>query len=247
VRGVILFMTLAMVASANADELLISAAASLTDAMKEIGAQYEKETGGKLMFNFGASSLLARQIEEGVPADVFVSADETQMDRLEKAGRIEGGTRSDLLTNALVIVARKDSALQINSVLDLASSSVSRIALADPHSVPAGIYAQQLLANAGVWERVRGKIIPTENVRAALAVVEAGNADLGIVYTTDAAASGATRVLLHAPAELSPKITYPAALMANSAHSDAAKRFLTFLKSSEAVQVFQSAGFGIVK
>jgi len=245
VRAVILFMILAMVASVNAEELLVSAAASLTDAMKEIGARYEKQTGDKLMFNFGASSLLARQIEEGLPADIFVSADEMQMDRLEKAGRIEGGTRGDLLTNALVIVARKESPLQIKSVPDLASSNVSRIALADPQSVPAGIYARQLLANAGVWERVQSKILPTENVRAALAVVEAGNADLGIVYTTDAAASQATHVLFHAPAELSPKITYPAAVIANSAHLDGAKRFLTFLKSSEAAQVFQRAGFGI--
>jgi molybdate transport system substrate-binding protein len=242
-----LFMTLAMIASVNADELLVSAAASLTDAMKEIGARHEKQTGDKLLFNFGGSSLLARQIEEGVPADVFASADEAQMDRLEKAGRLERGTRCDLLTNALVIVARQDSPLQINSVADLASSNVSRIAIADPQSVPAGLYARQLLANAGIWERVRDKIVPAENVRAALAVVEAGNADLGIVYTTDAAASGATRVLFNAPAELSPKITYPVAVMANSAHSGAAKRFLTFLKSSEAAQIFQRAGFGVVK
>jgi molybdate transport system substrate-binding protein len=241
-----LFMTLAMIASVNADELLVSAAASLTDAMKEIGARHEKQTGDKLLFNFGGSSLLARQIEEGVPADVFASADEAQMDRLEKAGRLERGTRCDLLTNALVIVARQDSPLQINSVADLASSNVSRIAIADPQSVPAGLYARQLLANAGIWERVRDKIVPAENVRAALAVVEAGNADLGIVYTTDAA-SGATRVLFNAPAELSPKITYPVAVMANSAHSGAAKRFLTFLKSSEAAQIFQRAGFGVVK
>ena len=247
VRGVILFMSLAMIASVDADELLVSAAASLTDAMKEIGARHQQQTGDKLMFNFGGSSLLARQIEEGVPADVFASADETQMDRLEKAGRLERGTRSDLLTNALVIVARRDSPLQINSVADLASSNVSRIAIADPQSVPAGIYARQLLANAGIWERVRDKIVPAENVRAALAVVEAGNADLGIVYTTDVAASGATRVLFNPPAELSPKITYPVAVMANSAHSGAAKRFLAFLKSSEAAEIFQRAGFGAVK
>jgi molybdate transport system substrate-binding protein len=247
VRGVILVMTLAMVASVNADELLVSAAASLTDAVKEIGARYEKQTGDKLIFNFGGSSLLARQIEEGVPADVFLSADEAQMDRLERASRLERGTRSDLLTNALVIVARQDSPLQINSVADLASSNVSRIAIADPQSVPAGIYARQLLANAGIWERVRDKIVPAENVRAALAVVEAGNADLGIVYTTDTAASQATRGLLDAPTELSPKITYPVAVMANSTHSGAAKRFLAFLKSSEAAEIFQRAGFGVVK
>jgi molybdate transport system substrate-binding protein len=238
-------MVLGVIASVNADELLVSAAASLTDVMKELGAQHEKQAGDKLVFNFGGSSLLARQIEEGVPADVFVSADEVQMDRLEKAGRLERGTRSDLLTNALVIVGRQDSRLRINNVADLASPNVSRIAIADPQLVPAGIYARQLLANAGIWERVRDKIVPAENVRAALAVVEAGNADFGIVYTTDVAASGATRVLFNAPAELSPKITYPVAVMANSAHSGGAKRFLAFLKSSEAAQIFQRAGFGV--
>jgi len=247
VRALILFVVMGVIASADADELLISAASSLTDAMKAIGAEYEKQTGDKLIFNFGGSSLLARQIEEGVPADVFLSADEAQMDRLERAGRLERGTRSDFLTNALVIVGRQDSRLQINSVADLASSNVSRIAIADPQSVPAGIYARQLLANAGIWEQVHDKIVPAENVRAALAVVEAGNADLGIVYTTDAAASGATRVLFNVSAEISPKITYPVAMMANSAHAGAAKRFLAFLKSSEAAQIFQRAGFGVVK
>ena len=236
-----------MIASVDADELLVSAAASLTDVMKELGARHEKQTGDKLIFNFGGSSLLARQIEEGVPADIFVSADEAQMDRLEKADQLERGTRRDLLTNALVIVGRQDSPLRINSVADLASSNVWRIAIADLQSVPAGIYARQLLANAGVWERVRDKIVPAENVRATLAIIQSGNADLGIVYTTDAAASRATHVLFNAPAELSPKITYPVAVMANSAHSVAAKRFLTFLKSGEAAQIFQRAGFGVVK
>lgn len=247
VRAYILFMVLAMIAPVKAEELLVSAAASLTDVMKELGARQEKQTGDKLVFNFGGSSLLARQIEERAPADVFASADEVQMDRLEKAGRLERGTRSDLLTNALVIVGHQDSRLQINGVADLASSNVSRIAIADPQPVPAGIYARQLLANAGIWERVRDKIVPAENVRAALAVVKAGNADLGIVYTTDVGASGATRVLFNAPAELSPKITYPVAVIANSAHSGGAKRFLAFLKSNEAAQIFQRAGFGVVK
>lgn len=246
-RGAILFMTLTMAASTNGEDLLVSAAVSLTDTMKEIGTRNEKQSGDRIMFNFGASSLLARQIEEGVPADVFVSADEAQMDRLEKAGRIEAGTRIDLLTNKLVIVTREDSPIQIDVVQDLAKPTVSRIAIADPQSVPAGVYARQVLANAGIWESVQGRIVPAENVRAALAIVEAGNAELGIVYATDASALSAIRVLLTVPAELSPKIIYPAALINNSAHAGAARRFLTFLKSNEAAQIFQSAGFGVVK
>jgi molybdate transport system substrate-binding protein len=236
-----------MIASANAQELFVSAASSLTDAMKEIGGRYEKQNAGKVVFNFGASSLLARQIEEGVPADVFISADEAQMDRLDKSERIERGTRTDLLTNGLAIVVRKDSPLAINDVSEIAAANISRIAIADPQSVPAGIYARQFLIKAKVWEGVRDKVVPAENVRAALAVVEAGNADLGIVYTTDATLSNATRIALRVAPEMAPKIIYPAAIVANSSHREAAMRFLAFLRSNEAAEIFQQAGFGIAQ
>jgi molybdate transport system substrate-binding protein len=236
-----------MIASANAQELFVSAASSLTDAMKEIGGRYEKRNPDKIVFNFGASSLLARQIEEGVPADVFVSADEAQMDRLDRSGRIERGTRRDLLTNALVIVVRKDSPLAINDVSEIAGANISRIALADPQSVPAGIYAREFLIKAKVWERVRDRVVPAENVRAALAVVEAGNADLGIVYITDATLSNVIRIAFRVAPEMAPRIVYPGAIIANSSHREAATRFLTFLRSNEAAEIFQKAGFGIAQ
>lgn len=246
-RAAPLLWPLTITASSRAEELLISAAASLTDIMKDIGRRYEKQSDNRILSNFGASSLLARQIEQGMPAGLFVSANEAQMDRLEKAGAIEKGTRIGLLTNKLVIVARRDSPIKIDTARDLAKPTVSRIVIADPQSVPAGIYARQFLTSAGIWERVQGTIVPTENVRADLAVVEAGNAEVGIVYATDASVVRDVHIMLTVPEELSPKITYPAALVANSANAQATRRFLAFLNSNEAAEIFQNAGFGVVK
>ena len=240
-----LFFTAGLIASANANELFVSAAASLTDALKEIDARFEKQTGTKIVLNLGASSMLARQIEEGAPADVFISADEAQMDRLHK--QIAPETRKDLLTNKLVVVIRSDSSARIAELADLTKAPFARIALADPQAVPAGVYAREVLKKAGLWEKIERKIVPAENVRAALAVVEASNADAAFVYKTDALSSSKVRVALQIPAELAPKIFYSMAILANSAHRVDAGRFLEFLKSDEAVQVFEKLGFGIAK
>lgn len=229
----------------HAEDLLISAAASLTDALKEIGAKFEKESNTKVVFNFGASSMLARQIEEGAPADVFFSADEAQMNRLQN--KIVPATRSDLLTNVLVVIARKDSAQNLSQLSDLAKPEVTRIAIADPQAVPAGVYAKELLIKAKLWDKLEPKIAPTENVRATLAVVEAGNADAGFVYKTDSMISAKVRIALEIPAEFAPKIVYPAAIVAGSKHQEQAQRFLAFLKTGEAGQVFRRLGFGIIQ
>ena len=239
-----LFFTAGLIASANANELFVSAAASLTDALKEIDARFEKQTGTKIVLNLGASSMLARQIEEGAPADVFISADEAQMDRLHK--QIAPETRKDLLTNELIVVIRSDSSARIAELADLTKAPFARIALADPQAVPAGVYAREVLKKAGLWEKIEPKIVPAD-VRAALAVVEAGNADAAFVYKTDALSLSKVRVALQIPAELAPKIVYPMAILANSAHRVDAGRFLEFLKSDEAVQVFEKLGFGIAK
>jgi len=227
----------------HAEDLLVSAAASLTDALKEIGAKFEKAANTKVVFNFGASSMLARQIEEGAPADVFLSADEAQMNRLQN--KIVPATRSDLLTNVLVVIARKDSAQSLSQLSDLAKPEVTRIAIADPQAVPAGVYAKEVLIKAKLWDKIEPKIAPTENVRATLAVVEAGNADAGFVYKTDAISSAKVRMALEIPAEFAPKIVYPAAIVAGSRHQDQAQRFLAFLKTEEARQIFRRLGFGI--
>ena len=137
-----LLFTSATAIPLHAEELLVSAAASLTDALKEIGAKFEKESNTKVVFNFGASSMLARQIEEGAPADVFFSADEAQMNRLQN--KIAPATRCDLLTNVLVVIARKDSAQNLTELSDLAKPEVARIVIADPQGVPAGVYAKEV-------------------------------------------------------------------------------------------------------
>lgn len=229
----------------HAEELFVSAAASLTDALKEIGAKFEKESNTKVVFNFGASSMLARQIEEGAPADVFFSADEAQMNRLQN--KIVPATRRDLLTNVLVVIARKDSAQNLRQLSDLAKPEVTRIGIADPQAVPAGVYAKEVLTEAKLWDRIEPKMAPTENVRATLAVVEAGNVDAGFVYKTDATSSAKVRIALEIPAEFAPKIVYPAAIIAGSQHHDQAQRFLAFLKTKEVSQIFRRMGFGITQ
>ena len=229
----------------HAEELLVSAASSLTDALKEIGAKFEKDSNTKVVFNFGASSMLARQIEEGAPADVFFSADEAQMNRLQN--KIAPATRCDLLTNVLVVIARKDSAQNLTGLSDLAKPEVARIVIADPQGVPAGVYAKEVLTKAKLWDRIEPKVAPAENVRATLAVVEAGNADAGFVYKTDAKISAKVRIALEIPAEFAPKIVYPAAIVTGSQHQDQAQRFLAFLKTEEAGQIFRRLGFGITQ
>lgn len=241
----VIFMASAMIVSAQADELFVSAAASLTDAMKEISAHFEKGSGTKVTLNFGASSALARQMEEGAPVDVFVSADEAQMDRVAKL--LAPGTRQDLLTNTLVIIARKDSDVRVEKLSDLTNPKIGRIAIADPKAVPAGVYAHEVLTKAGLWEKIESNIVPAENVRATLAVVESGNAGAGFVYKTDALVSSKVRIVMEIPAEIAPKIVYPMAILQNTAHRETATRFLAFLKSPEAAEVFQRAGFGLAK
>jgi molybdate transport system substrate-binding protein len=243
--SMVLVFASATTVSLYAEELFVSAAASLTDALKEIGAKFEKDSHTKVVFNFGASSMLARQIEEGAPADIFFSADEAQMNRLQN--KIAPATRCDLLTNLLVVIAHKDSGQNLSQLSDLAKPEITRIAIADPQGVPAGVYAKKVLTKAKLWDRIEAKIAPTENVRATLAVVEAGNADAGFVYKSDATSSAKVRVALEIPAEFAPKIIYPAAIVAGSPHQDQAQRFLAFLKTEEVRQIFRHFGFGITQ
>lgn len=230
-------------ASAGAADLTVFAAASLTDSLKEIGADYEKETGQNVVFNFEASSTLARQIAEGAPADVFFSADETQMDRLAAKDLIDPATREDRLGNTLVVVVPLDSDLKIDSASDLARTGVTKLALGDPKAVPAGVYAKAWLTKFQAWDAVQSKVVPTENVRGALAAVASGNADAGIVYKTDAAISKRVRVAYEVPAADGPDIRYPMAMVRASEQPEAAKKFLKYLNSDEATKVFKKFGF----
>jgi molybdate transport system substrate-binding protein len=215
--------------------IVVFAAASLSDALTEIGATYP---GGKVIFNFAASNTLARQIEEGAPADLFISADEEKMDWLQEKNLIAADTRKSLLSNTLVIVT---DGMAITKPRDLLR--VRRIALAEPSTVPAGIYAKKFLQNVHLWERLEQKVIPTENVRAALAAVEAGNADAAIVYKTDV--SKKVRVAYEITEPEAPKISYAFAVTAAAENPAAARKFLEFLSSKEAMAVFKRHGFGV--
>lgn len=218
--------------------LHVSAAASLQDALRDIARGYR---GAAILFNFEASSLLARQIVAGAPADVFISADEAKMDQVEKAGLVEKGTRRVLLSNTLVIAVPSDSKLKISSPQDLEKARM--IAIGQPDSVPAGIYAKAFLQKAGVWDRLAGKLVPTGNVRAALAAVESGDVDAAIIYKTDALIVTSVRIAYEVPAGAAPKILYPAAVIANSNDKPAARRFLGYLQSEAARKIFRRHGF----
>jgi molybdate transport system substrate-binding protein len=223
--------------------VLVFAAASLTDALKEIATSWEKSTGVRVTFNFASSSTLALQIREGAPADLFLSADEAQMDVLEKAGLVAPGTRRSVLSNTLVIVVPHDSSLKIASPKDLADKGVERLALAEPTSVPAGVYSKKFFESIGIWDALAPKVVPTENVRATLAAVESGNVDAGIVYRTDAAISKRVRIAFEIPAAMGPAISYPFALVMGAPRETEARRFLAYLGSPAARAVFVRYGF----
>ncbi len=229
--------------AAMAVELNVSAAASLTDALQEIVRAYQTVSGDHIVLNLGGSSLLARQIEEGAPADLFLSADEAKMDALAKKGLVLAGTRKSVLGNTLVVVVPLDSQLRISGPKDLAAGSIRAFALAEPQTVPAGIYAKEYLEKVGIWRRVFDRVVPTENVRAALAAVESGNAEVGLVYKTDAQISKRVRMAYEVPAGHGPKISYPFAVLAQTRHPAEARRFLGFLASPPALDVFRRYGF----
>jgi molybdate transport system substrate-binding protein len=242
-RPTAFLFTALLAASLHAADVTVFAAASLSDALKEIATQYEPASGDKLKFNLAASSVLARQIKEGAPADVFFSADEAKMDDLAKAGLLADGTRVSLLSNTLVGVVPLDSTAAVTSAADLAKPAVVRLALAEPQTVPAGIYAKEYLQKAGLWEKVSAKVVPTENVRACLAAVESANVDAGIVYKTDALISRKVRVAFEVPAAEGPKISYPLAVIKDSKQPDAASKFATYLASPAARAIFAKYGF----
>jgi molybdate transport system substrate-binding protein len=221
----------------------VSAAASLTDALKEIAGAFESATGDRVILNFGASSTLARQIEEGAPADVFLSADEAKMDALSERNLVMRETRKPLLQNRLVVVVARDSTLKISAPADLGNEAVKRLAIGEPRTVPAGIYAREFLTRSGQWERLQERLVPCDNVRAALAAVEAGNAHAGIVYQTDAGISQRVRVAYLVPAEATAPIIYPGAVLTGAKQPEAAKKFLDYLFTEAARKVFEKFGF----
>ena len=232
--------------AARADEIVVSAAASLTDVLKDIGKAYQSKTKHKILLTLGPSNFLARQIDEGAPADMFFSADLAQMDLLEKNGRLEPGTRKNLLSNQLVIVIPADSKLAIASPKDLLKPEVKKIALADPAAVPVGVYTSKYLADEGLWEKLKSKVVPVLDVRATLASVESANVEAGFVYKTDAVISNKVKIVFQVPIEKGPKITYPIAIVRESKKKEAARDFMNYLLSPTGKSVFKKYGFVVI-
>jgi molybdate transport system substrate-binding protein len=227
----------------KADEIEVFAAASLTDALGEIAASYEKSTGDKVVFNFAASSTLELQIKAGAPADIFFSADEPKMNDLEKQGLIVKESRKDVLSNSLVIVVPSDSSVTLTSAAQIADPKIKSIALGETRSVPAGIYAKEYLQKIGIWDQVSARVIPSESVRAALAAVETGNVDAGIVYKTDALHSHKVKIAYEVPVAEGPAISYPVALVQGTKNTTAAQKFLNYLESADSLKTFEKYGF----
>jgi molybdate transport system substrate-binding protein len=242
-------LLLLLVATAgHAAERIVTvfAAASLTDVLEQVGKAYTASTQVPVRFSFAASSALARQLESGAPADAFVSADQDWMNYLAERKLIQSGTRADIVSNALVLVAPADSRLTLKIApgfpLAKALGEKGRIATGDPASVPAGKYAKAALTSLGVWGTVESRVIPAENVRSALNFVALGEAPLGIVYATDARGNAKIRVVDTFPASSHEAIRYPAAATVRGGTNAIA--FVKFLQGAEARAIFDRFGFG---
>ncbi|MGC9418094.1 MAG: molybdate ABC transporter substrate-binding protein [Rhodovulum sp.] len=233
---------------AAADDVTVFAAASLANAMAEIETGFEAATGHDLTVSLAASSALARQIQQGAPADIFISANPGWMDALEADGLVEPGTLRDLLSNAIVLIAHDadTTPVEIAPDLDLAGLlGEGRLAMALVDAVPAGIYGKAALDSLGLWNQVAPQVAQTDNVRAALALVAAGEAPLGIVYATDATAEPRVAVIGTFPADSHPPIVYPAADLANR-DSAAEAAFMAYLTGPEARAAFERQGFTLL-
>jgi molybdate transport system substrate-binding protein len=244
--AVVLFCVPALAAAAN---VTVFAAASLKEAMDAQAQQFEASTGNKVIISYGGSNSLAKQIEAGAPADVFISADLDWMDYIDQRHLLMPDTRFNLLRNRLVLIAPASSAakLTIGPNFGLAAAlGQEKLAMANPDSVPAGKYGKAALEKLGVWSAVEKQVARAENVRAALALVSRGEAPFGIVYSTDALSDKGVRIVDTFPADSYPPIVYPAALLATS-KSTAAKPLLDFLRSPAAGVVWEKYGFGLVQ
>jgi molybdate transport system substrate-binding protein len=226
----------------------VFAASSLTDVLKQIGTQFAAEGHTAPVFNFASSSELARQIEQGAGADVFISADEAWMDHVADKNLIDPASRKMLLTNTLVLVtpADKPITIELTQGANLAAAlKGGKLAMGNPDSVPAGKYGKESLEKLGAWAGVEASVVRAENVRSAVRFVETGEAAAGIVYGTDAMAAGDKVVVAGTfPADSHTPITYPVAVIAGK-ESGGTKAFVEFLSSPKAVETFQAAGFGL--
>lgn len=245
--GVVVLLAAGTTGSAQATSqsswITVSAAISLKDALDQIGTAYERaHPGTNIAFNYAGSGTLQHQIEQGAPVDLFFSAAEKQMNTLESEGLILPGSRRNIVANELVLIAPLSSA-GVGSFRDLSRPNVKIIALGEPRSVPAGMYAQQALRHMGLYAKLQRKFVFAKDVRQVLTYVETGNADAGLVYRTDAQISSRVRIVTAAPADSHAPIVYPAAIIKNTKHELVARAFLNFLSEPPARAIFAKCGF----
>jgi molybdate transport system substrate-binding protein len=242
--GLLLHLLVSATPAPREQPIVVSAAISLTDALQEIEKVYVARGGSRVRFNFAASNVLARQIANGAPADIFISADLVQMNYAEKAGAVPPGSATNyLLTNRLVIVVPRGHATVADGK-GLLARTVRRIAIGDPAAVPAGAYAKKYLQHDGLWEVLQPKLLSLANVRSALAAAESASVDAAIVYESDAASSSHVQVAYAVPVNAVGPIVYPAAITTRCRNRAAAERFLAFLRGPEARQIFERFKFG---
>jgi molybdate transport system substrate-binding protein len=237
-----LFCLVSACGGGDSEELLIFAATSLTNALTEIEADYEEATGVEARISYGGSQALARQIESGAPADVFISAGAGPVTGLQDSGLVAEGSARSLLVNRLVLVARADSR-EPASLSDLTRSDYSRIGLADPDLAPAGAYAREALSHEGVWEAIQAKVVFGADVRVTLTYVETGNVDVALVYATDAKTAPDLSLFDIVPDGNYTLIVYPAVAVSESPKLNLAKEFIEYLRSPASVATFRRNGF----
>ncbi|MGO0060376.1 molybdate ABC transporter substrate-binding protein [Brevibacillus fluminis] len=230
--------------STEKTEIMVSAAASLTDALTELKTTFEAQHPGiTITYNFGSSGKLAQQIEQGAPSDVFLSASAKDMNGLEEKQLISKETRQDFAKNELVLITGTSGAVAIDSFEKLTDPSVKHIAVGEPNTVPAGRYAKEVLDTLKIGDKVKDRLVFGNDVRQVLTYVASGNAEAGIVYASDARVSKQVKVLAAAKADWHKPIVYPGAVVAGSAHADAAKTYLAYLTSDKGKEILQKYGF----
>lgn len=225
-------------------EITISAAVSLKDALTEIQKNYQaKDPNVKITYNLGASGALQKQIEQGAPVDIFISAAPKQMNELEAKNLINKATRKNLVENKLVVVVPKSTKLNITQYEDLTQEAVHQIALGETVTVPAGQYAKEVLQSLGLWDKLKDKVVLAKDVRTVLAYTETGNVEAGIVYKTDAVASDKVKIVAMAPEGSHQPIVYPVAITTGTKQQKAAEAYVEYLFSADGKAVFEKHGF----
>lgn len=229
-------------------KLLVAAAASLQPALQAMTPLYQRLYPDQTVnYTFAASGPLQRQIEQGAPVDIFISAATKPMDALQTQGLLVPGTRKNLLTNQLVLITPKQSSGSLTDFQHLVQPEVERIAIGEPRSVPAGQYATEVFQSLGIFEQVKPKLVLGNSVRSVLATVETGDVDAGVVYITDAKSSNKVRIVAKAPPKLHAPIVYPIAIVRASPSLAAARTYVAFLQSPPAQTLFRKYGFGLAK